>query len=153
MSQRANLPFFIGHVSGLDSLAACIRMPRIHEYDNPLAYMNRKGFPSSLNIQGLANTTVRCHMLSIDTAGSIHDSTTYDTMPFLTRRKQTGIKYPRTERYLWISNDEAYGCDANRVSPWHGTGLTTREMYKDAFNHYFEAGSHNVMKQLWGQVY
>jgi hypothetical protein len=152
MSQRANLPLFIGHVSGLDGLAARIRMPGIHECDNPLAYMNRKGFPS-LNVQGLADATVRCRMLSIDTAGSTHDSTAYDTTPFSRRWKQTRIKYPGTERYFWISNDEAYGCDANRVSPWPGTGLATREMYKDAFNYYFEAGNHNVIERLWGQVY
>ena len=28
-----------------------------------------------------------------------------------------------------------------------------RDMYKDAFNHYFEAGNHNVIERLWGQVY
>ena len=61
LSQRANLPYFIGHVSGLDGLAACIRMPVVNKCDNPLAYMNRYGFPS-FNVQGLA-CRWKCEML------------------------------------------------------------------------------------------
>jgi hypothetical protein len=113
----------------------------------------QNGFPIT-HVQGLADTTVRCHMLLVDTAGSTHDSTAYDTVPFSRRWKQTLIKYPGTKRYFWISNDEAYGCDANKVSPWPGTGLVAmRDMYKEDFNYYFEAGNHNVIERLWGQVY
>lgn len=38
--QRANIPFFVGHVAGLDGLAVQIRMPGTHECKNPLAYVN-----------------------------------------------------------------------------------------------------------------
>lgn len=152
LHQRANLPFYLGHVAALDGLAVRIRMPGIHECNNPLAYVNRKGFPS-LNVQGLADATGRCRMLSVDLAGSTHDSSAYNATPFSRRWKRDRIKYPGTERYFWISNDEAYGCDANRLSPWPGTGLAMREIYKDSFNFYFESGNHNVIERLWGQVY
>jgi hypothetical protein len=79
--QRPNIPFFIGHVAGLDGLAVRIRMPGTHECKNPLAYVNRKGF-ASLNVQGLADASVRCRMLSVDTAGSTHDSTAYAAIIF-----------------------------------------------------------------------
>jgi hypothetical protein len=59
LSQRANHPFSLGHIAALDGLAVHIKMPGIHECENPLAYVNRKGFPS-LNVQGLADATRRC---------------------------------------------------------------------------------------------
>jgi hypothetical protein len=152
LSQRANHPFSLGHIAALDGLAVHIKMPGIHECENPLAYVNRKGF-TLLNVQGLADVTGRCRMLSVDLAGSTHDSSAYNTTPFSRRWKHDWIKYPGTERFFWICNDEAYGSDANRLSPWPGIGLAMRKIYKDSFNFYFEAGNHNVIERLWGQVY
>jgi hypothetical protein len=43
--------------------------------------------------------------------------------------------------------------DVNRVCPWPGTGLATRDPHKDAFNYFFSGGHRNVVERMFGQVY
>lgn len=149
-----NLPaLFIGHVAAGDGYAVRIRMPGKNECDNPMAYRNRKGF-ASINVQALADATAKCRLLQAKVTGNAHDRTAWECGCFCSRwENEIRIKYINTERYYWISFDEAYGCGANRVGPWPGTGLAERDPYKDAFNYYLSKGYHNCIERLWGQVY
>ena len=117
-----------------------------------MAYMNRKGF-ASVNTQGIADSDVKYHMLSINMAGSAQDYTAYSATEFSRKWKGTLKKYPGTQRYFYISNNGAYSCDANQVCKWPGTRLGHRFLYKDAFNFYLTAGNHDCCEHMWGHVY
>jgi len=57
------------------------------------------------------------------------------------------------KRPYWIATDEAYGATGNMLAPWPGTGLSTRDPPKDAFNYHFSGGIRNCIERLFGQVY
>lgn len=154
LQKEGNLPaLYKGHVAAGDGFAVRIRMPGKNECENPLSYVNRKGFPA-INVQSLADAMPKCRLLQAEVAGSTHDKTAWDLISFSKRwENEMRIKYVGTERYYYVSQDEAYGCGATRVGPWPGTGLSERDPYKDAFNYYLNKGYHNCVERLWGQVY
>ena len=149
-----NLPeLYLGHVAAGDGYAVRIRMPGRHECASPMAYRNRKGF-AAINVQSLADAVPRCRMLQAEATGSSHDKTAWDLTNLANRwTNEIRIKYKNTERYYYISFDDAYGCGANYVCPWGGTGLSERAPFKDAFNYFLSKGYHNCIERLWGNVY
>lgn len=154
LQNECNLPsLFIGHLAAGDGYAVRIRMPGRHECDNPMSYRNRKGF-ASINVQALADATPKCRLLQAETPGSSHDRSAWQLIDFAQKwENEIRIKYHGTERYYYISFDDAYGCGATYLGPWVGTGLATRAPFKDAFNYYLNKGYHNCIERLWGQVY
>lgn len=154
LQNENNLPaLFIGHVAAGDGYALRIRMPGKHECENPMAYRNRKGF-AAINVQSLADAVPKCRMLQAEATGSSHDRSAWELTKLSKRwENEIRIKYRNTERYYYLSFDDAYGCGATFVGPWAGTGLAMRAPYKDSFNYYLNKGYHNLIERLWGQVY
>lgn len=152
LRNRSNHPLMLGCCGALDGFAARIEMPGENECENPLSYINRKGFPA-LNAQAIADAEQRCRWLAILSPGSTHDSTAYTVTCFARRWGATLIKYPGTERYFYLCNDDAYSCGVNMLCPWPGTGLNTRAPFKDAFNYFLSSGNRNCVERMFGQVY
>jgi DDE superfamily endonuclease len=143
---------FLGHIGALDGLAIRIPLPSVKDCDYPLSYMNRKGFPA-INAQGIADANAKCIHLSMLTPGSTHDSTAWAITPLSVEWAANCMADPRTGRRFWISDDDAYGATCNQLCPWPGTGLRTRDPYKDSFNYHLSGGNRNVVERLFGQVY
>lgn len=141
-----------GHVGALDGLAVRIPIPKRTETDNPLGFVTRKGF-AAVNAQAIADAKEKCIFLAVQTEGSTHDSTAWGVTQLAKEWKRKLIVDPRTGRVFWISDDEAYAAGINEVCPWPGTGLITREIFKDAFNYYLSRGCHNIIERLFGQVH
>jgi hypothetical protein len=136
---HCNHPAFDGCVAAGDGLAVRIRLFSKREHPSPLLFINRKGF-ASINVQGFANASAQCIYLSATSPGSTHDETAFQKTALSTKWKQWKLIDPRTGKYFWIALDDAYGVDVNRVCPWPGTGLATRDPHKDAFNYFFSDG-------------
>jgi hypothetical protein len=114
-----------GCLSALDSLAVKIKEPHLSECENPSAYKNRKGF-FAIVVQAMCDVNILFTFVSVNSQGSCHDSTAFQTSSFYTNINEL------VPKGYWIAANDAYKCTNQVFTPFpghhsHGTP-------EDAFN-------------------
>jgi hypothetical protein len=135
-----------------DGLAVRIKAISLQECNNPLAYINRKGF-YSLNLQSINDSRMRLMYVNLETQGATHDSTAFFATEFSKQFLNANEDPPvdRHGRPFWLALDDAYGQHNNRiVTPWPGRNLMTLAPYKDSFNYHLSGGYRNTAERTYG---
>lgn len=96
----------------MDGMAVRIIKPRLSWTDNPLHYLNRKGF-FSMNLQAIADADRRFLWFSLATASGTHYSLAYKVSDLGKRLAMKALP-----QGYWIAGDDAYACSEYLITPY-----------------------------------
>ena len=116
-------------IGALDGMCVRINKPRESDVDNPLHFLNRKGF-FSINLQAICDADRKFIWYSMDTAGGTHDSLAFKLSDLGMKLDENGIK----EGY-WIAGDDAYACSEWLLCPYSKQSCRGYQE-RDDFNFY-----------------
>lgn len=126
----ANKQSLEGCVLAVDGLLVRIQQRTSRDTMNPVAYYTRKGF-HALNVQAGCDARLRFRVVSIEHAGSTHDSLAWQNTN-AAKLLQSG-RLP--SRFFFVADDAYVGHDQMLV-PWPGRQLPSAPLNKDGYNYY-----------------
>lgn len=116
-------------VGCIDGIAIRIACPRASDCDDPVHYMNRKGF-YSVNCQAICDATGKFRWAALTCAGSTNDCVAFEDTVLAHL-----IANGRLRKPYCIFGDAAYVCDESMVTPFSSV-WAKKGTPEDVFNFY-----------------